>query len=53
MQQIPIVKLDGSTYLEWSWSAKMFNGGKGKLGYMNANLIELVMSNSSHEKWET
>ncbi|XP_059638974.1 uncharacterized protein LOC132281274 [Cornus florida] len=35
--QITTVKLDGSNYLIWAQSAKMFIGGKGKIGYITGS----------------
>lgn len=45
--QITIVKLDGTNYIEWSQSAKMYIHGRGKLCYVNGWVVEPSTSNVS------
>lgn len=52
--QITTVKLDGTNYLEWSQSARMYIGGCGKLGYINGRVIKPSNSNlQKYERWES
>lgn len=49
--QITTIKLDGTNYLEWSQSAKMYIGGRSKLGYINGRVLEPADSDSqAYEK---
>ncbi|XP_059625859.1 uncharacterized protein LOC132268941 [Cornus florida] len=49
--QITTVKLDGSNYLIWAQSAKMFIGGKGKIGYITGSEKELAESEKAYPQW--
>ncbi|KAL5729782.1 hypothetical protein ACHQM5_002683 [Ranunculus cassubicifolius] len=51
--QITTVKLDGKNYLEWSRAARMFIGGRGKLGYITGKSQAPAEADPSYEKWET
>lgn len=51
--QITTVKLDGTSYLEWCQSAKMYIGGRGKLGFINGCVLEPDASDTqAYEKWD-
>ncbi|MGV7989140.1 hypothetical protein PJP10_32730, partial [Mycobacterium kansasii] len=49
---ITTIKPDGSNYLEWSPSAKMYIESKRKLGYITSNKKEPTADNPSHEDWK-
>lgn len=52
--QITTIKLDGTNYLEWSQSAKMYIGGRSKLGYINGRVLEPADLNfQAYTKWES
>lgn len=52
--QITTVKLDGTNYLEWFQSAIMYISGRGKLGYINGQVVEpSAYETVAYEKWES
>lgn len=38
--QITTIKLDGTNYLEWFKSMKMYISGRGKFGYISGYVVE-------------
>lgn len=47
------MKLDGTNYLEWSQTTRMYIGGRGKLRYINGHVVEPSNSDTqTYKKWE-
>lgn len=47
------IKLDGTNYALWSQIVEMYISGKDKMGYINGDLLQPEINDSTFRKWRT
>ncbi|KAI3446825.1 hypothetical protein Pfo_003490 [Paulownia fortunei] len=50
--QITTIRLNENNFLRWSQSVRMYIKGRGKIGYLTGDTIELSKTDSSYATWD-